>query len=162
MRKLTAQTRRRKQYIFPVNLAIRLYCIPRSLIGAAYGNRSNSSTHTAIMSRCSWRSAEALQKLRREQRDIDRKEERARFRRLKTIREWEITGEPPFRSKEYRYPSAGGVKGVGGFLRAADLALHLYDRLTGVLRSGVLVLLNRTSRGKGDLIARRASCRQFR
>ena len=83
------------------------------------------------MSRCSWRSAEALQNLRRQQRDIDRKDERARFRRLKEIREWEITGEPPFRSKEYSYPSAGGVDGVRGFLRAADLALHLHDRLVG-------------------------------
>lgn len=113
------------------------------------------------MSRCSWRSAEALQKLHREQRDIDRKEERTRFRRLKAIREWENTGEPPFRSKEYTYPSAGGVKGVGSFLRAADLALHLHDRLTGVLRSGVLVLSYMTGRGKGDL-KRSASCRQFR
>ena len=80
------------------------------------------------MSRCSWRSAEALQQARREQRHIQLKDDKSRFRRQKEIQEWEITGASPFRAKEYKYSSGGGVKGVGEFLRAADLALHLYDR----------------------------------
>lgn len=121
----SAEARQNRPSVFIAFLVIFIVSLYRRV------NRQTTSTHTYIfihMSRSSWRSAEALQNFRREQQRTQRRDEAVRFRRLKAIREWEITGEPPFRSKEYSYPSGGGVKGVGGFLRAADLALHLHDR----------------------------------
>lgn len=83
------------------------------------------------MSRCSWRSAEALQKRRKELTAIERADEKARYRRQQETKEWHITGEPSFRPRHRSYPNGGGIdtKACEGFLGSAERAMHLYDRL---------------------------------
>lgn len=82
------------------------------------------------MSRCSWRSAEALHERRRTQRAIQRADERAQLRRKQANEEWHITGEPAFCPKERNYPHGGGIDGATfeGFLSSAERAIHLHDR----------------------------------
>ncbi|CAM9636109.1 unnamed protein product [Ectocarpus sp. 6 AP-2014] len=82
------------------------------------------------MSHSSWRSGEALQKRRTEQKRIERADERARERQQREEEEWHITGERPFRPKERSYPHGGGVDAAAckGFFGSAERAMHLYDR----------------------------------
>ncbi|CAM9260823.1 unnamed protein product [Ectocarpus fasciculatus] len=82
------------------------------------------------MSRCSWRSAEALHKRRAERKRVERADERARERLKREEEEWHITGERAFRPKERSYPHGGGVDATAckGFLDLAERAMHLYDR----------------------------------
>lgn len=93
-------------------------------------NNNDDTNNGSTMSRCSWRSAEALHERRRARRAIQRTDEIARLRRERSKEEWHITGEPAFSPKERNYPHGGGVDGAicEGFLSSAERAIHLHDR----------------------------------
>lgn len=81
------------------------------------------------MSRTSWRSAEALQRRRRDMWAVEQADDRARHRREREEEKWHATGEPAFQPTERSYPAGGGVDGVAEFLASVERAVHLYDRL---------------------------------